>query len=375
MSKITKRKFVYFVLCLAICLTFSLTGCVKKKTSKALSSQSLQTKESSDLAANGSFTDMVGRSVTVPAKVDTVYCAVPTAEPMVYSLAPQKLCAWVFKHTPVQEKYMIDSVKNLPILGGWMGAKCTANMEEIAEKEPQLIVFMTKTKAKAYAVQTADLIQQQTKIPVVVMDLGLKSTPEVYRELGKLIGVPERAEKLASWSEKKMKEIRTMVAKIPENKLVSVYYAEGKGGLYTDPAGSVHEEALDFVRGKNVADVQMKGGQGMTSVSMEQVLLWNPQVILTSAGDVQKNILSQESWKKIRAVSDHKVYTVPAVPFNWFDRPPNIMRVIGIEWLAQLLYPDYVSVDLKKDIKDFYSLFLGVTLTDSDVTEILKGAQ
>jgi iron complex transport system substrate-binding protein len=372
MNKALKRILIFAMLYLSTGVSFLCSGCTKKDTAAGTITQN-QVQEKGQ-----AVTDMAGRNVSIPPAVKTVYCAVPTAEAMLYSLAPEKMCAWVFQHSPEEEKFLSARVKDLPILGGWMGQKCTANMEEIARQAPDLIVFMTTTGINSDAIQTADTIQAQTKIPVAVMDSNLTATPAAYRKLGALTGDTERAELLASWAEKKLQEVSAMTAKIPDDKLVSVYYAEGNGGLLTDPSGSDHTQVLDFVRGKNVAAVQLKGGQGMSAVSMEQLLLWNPQVILVSSNGngsaAREKILTDGTWKKLDAVAHRKVYIVPSLPFNWFDRPPDIMRIIGTEWLSQLLYPEYVQVDFKADMKEFYSLFLGITLTDSDIAEIMKDA-
>lgn len=131
------------------------------------------------------------------------------------------------------KKYLSDRAKNLPVLGGWMGEKCTANLEEIAKLAPDLIVFMTTTGVNNNPGQIADSITNQTKRPVIVMESGFADTAKVYRLMGDILGVQERAESLASYCEKKMKGISDMVAKIPQDKLVSVYYAEGTSGLAT----------------------------------------------------------------------------------------------------------------------------------------------
>ncbi|KUO78233.1 MAG: hypothetical protein APF81_25090 [Desulfosporosinus sp. BRH_c37] len=385
MFKIFTKKAVSTGIAILLCLwmmTLLLTGCSSQATSttpvtSATPATSVSAGNSSQ-ATTRVITDMAGRKVTIPTKINTVYCAVPTAEAMLYSLAPEKLVAWVNAPSDDQKKYLSDRAKNLPILGGWMGEKSTANLEEIAKLSPDLIIFMTTTGVNNNPEQIADSITNQTKRPVIVMESGFADTAKVYRLMGDILGVQDRAETLASYSEKKMKEISDMVAKIPQDKLLNVYYAEGTSGLSTDPSGSDHTEVLDFVKGKNVADVQAKGGQGMSSVSMEQVLAWNPDVVLVSSnsGGVKAydSILKDTSWGKVKAVKNSKVYMTPLLPFGWYDRPPNIMRILGIEWLGSALYPNYVKIDLKQETKDFFSLFLGQKLTDEQVIELLKQA-
>ncbi|MDR3599813.1 MAG: ABC transporter substrate-binding protein [Desulfosporosinus sp.] len=379
MSKIFAKRIVSKGLAILLCLgmtTLLLTGCGSQATSTTPATSA--TTNNSSQATTRVITDMAGRQVKIPTKINTVYCAVPTAEPMVYSLAPEKLAAWVNAPSDDVKKYLSDRAKNLPVLGGWMGEKSTANLEEIAKLAPDLIVFMTTTGVNDNPEQIADSITEQTKRPVIIMDSALASTAKVYRLMGDILGVPDRAETLASYCEKKMKNVSDIVAKIPPDKLVNVYYAEGSSGLSTDPSGSDHTEVLDFVKGKNVADVQAKGGQGMTNVSMEQVLSWNPDVVLVSSNSggtkAYDSILKDTSWGKVNAIKNKKVYLTPALPFGWYDRPPNVMRVIGIEWLGSELYPNYVKVDLKQETKDFFALFFGQKLTDEQVTELLKHA-
>ena len=48
---------------------------------------------------------------------------------------------------------------------------------------------------------SADDLQNQTGIPVVVLDGTLDATPTTYRTLGALLGKEDQAEKLASYCE------------------------------------------------------------------------------------------------------------------------------------------------------------------------------
>lgn len=323
-------------------------------------------------AATQVVTDMAGREVTVPSDVKSVYCAVPTAEAMITSLCPEKLIGWVSKPSDATLKYLPAALADLPIIGGWMGQQVTANIENIVKIAPNVIIYMG-TNTMSNADKTPDEIQKKTNIPVVVCSSKLADTAAAYRLLGKVLGVGDRAETLASYCEKKMSEIKADVANIPDSEKVTVYYAEGNGGLATDPSGSDHTEVLDFLNVKNVANVEKLAGQGMTSVSIEQVIGWNPSVILVS-GQTPANyntIRADAGWKNIKAVQDGKVYVAPTTPFNWFDRPPNVMRILGISWFGNKIYPDYVKIDVNKEIKDFFKLFYNADLKDSDIQAML----
>jgi len=77
-------------------------------------------------------------------------------------------------------------------------------------------------------------------------------------------------------------------------------------------------------------------------------------------------------WKQVRAVRNKRIYLIPHVPFNWFDRPPSQMRLLGIQWLTNLLHPDLYPIDMVKETKSFYRLFVGRTLSDGEAKDILR---
>ena len=55
-------------------------------------------------------------------------------------------------------------------------------------------------------------------------------------------------------------------------------------------------------------------------------------------------------------VKDGRVYTMPNTPFSWCDRPPSVNRFLGIQWVANMLYPKAYDVDMVEVTKEFYSL-------------------
>ena len=68
------------------------------------------------------------------------------------------------------------------------------------------------------------------------------------------------------------------------------------------------------------------------------------------------------------------MYTTPAIPFNWFDRPPNVMRLLGIEWFATVCYPE-IDIDINQEVRDFFSLFYNVDLTGDQLQSLLNQDQ
>ncbi|MEG0503120.1 MAG: ABC transporter substrate-binding protein, partial [Raoultibacter sp.] len=263
---------------------------------------------------------------------------------------------------------------SLPVIGGWMGQQVTANMEDIITLNPDVIIYMG-TDGTLGNDDVPDQIQKETGLPVVCVSSALERTAEVYRTLGDWIGEADRGEELATYYETKLADAVKKINAVPASQRPTVYYAENSDGLATDPTGSSHTEVLDYCKVTNVADVEMKTGQGRTEVSIEQIITWNPEIVICHSGFVlAQDIMDNPQWADIQAVKDGKVYTTPAVPFNWFDRPPNVMRLLGIEWLATVCYPD-IDIAINQDVKDFYKLFYKVDLTEKQLEGLLNQNQ
>jgi len=123
-----------------------------------------------------------------------------------------------------------------------------------------------------------------------------------------------------------------------------------------------------------VADVPLKGGKGMSLVSIEQVLQWDPDLILTwndRQEGAYKIITTDPKWQNIKAVKNKEVYQIPHGPFNWFDRPPSVNRILGVKWLAHLLYPEVFSYDIYRETREFYKKFYHYELSEEDLNELL----
>jgi iron complex transport system substrate-binding protein len=112
---------------------------------------------------------------------------------------------------------------------------------------------------------------------------------------------------------------------------------------------------------------------GLANVSIEQVLVWNPDVIVTIDQDFAAGVRSDPGWASLAAVKAGRVHLSPKMPFGWVDFPPSVNRLIGLWWLGKILYPDLFKEDLRELTRDFYSKFYHVTPTGAQVDHVLAG--
>src|SRR5690606_29228093 len=116
-------------------------------------------------------------------------------------------------------------------------------------------------------------------------------------------------------------------------------------GLETGLKGSINTEIIERAGGRNVADPG-DGRRGLVQVSMEQVIAANPDIIVTWDRNFYHQVWTDSLWAGIAAVRDGRVYLSPTAPFGWIDRPPSLNRMMGLEWLSRLFYPDRFPADL-----------------------------
>ena len=377
---LTKKRSLAIVMmtaCLAMALTL-LAGCsgTDKAATESSNNDAAQT-ETVDLMADRTITDDAGREVTIPGigALQKIYYTGAPGQIFCFTLAPELAAGTTMEFSDAELAYLPEGTGDLPYLGTLSGGK-ELNPEAIMAEGVQVIFSVTTGKPGDSDVSSADDLQNQTGIPVVVLDGTLDATPTTYRTLGALLGKEDQAEKLASYCETALDNVDKAVATVPEDQRVRLYYAEGSEGLQTEPKGSTHSLAFDRAGADNVAqDVEAQKGKGMSPVSLEQVLTWNPQVIIAwddvARGGADELIRTDANWSTIDAVKDGKVYTMPNVPFSWCDRPPSVNRILGIQWIANTLYPDAYDVDMVEVTKEFYSLFYHADVTDEQAREIL----
>jgi iron complex transport system substrate-binding protein len=167
----------------------------------------------------------------------------------------------------------------------------------------------------------ADSIQDSMGIPVVVVSFDIESIGESYSFLGDILGCADRADELGAYCDKLIGDVKEKSAKIADGDKVKFYYTAGGNGLQTSPEGSSHTEVIELVGGINVVDLAAESN-GRLKVNMEQVLAWNPDVVVTSSQDDGSNptydqiMGNSNTWGMLDAVKNGKVISAPSVPFS-----------------------------------------------------------
>jgi len=285
-----------------------------------------------------------------------------------YTVAPEKMLGWTRAPSPEARPFLPSRYAELPEVGRLTGRGNTANLETIVRLMPDLVLDVGN--ATETYVTLADRVQEQTRIPVVLIGGRLPETPTTLRTVGALLGATERGEALARYAEAMLIQVRNEVAKIPQSERPSIYVARGPKGLETAVAGSIGSEVVDLAGARNVVGKDT-APRTIVEVSPEQILSWQPDVILTVDRRFHGAIRTDPLWREIKAVQAGRAHFVPDLPFSWLDDPPAPNRLIGLLWLGKLLYPASFPQDIRAEARRFYAFFYQQEPSDAQLDGLL----
>lgn len=314
--------------------------------------------------------DMGGKKVEIPDTITKVFGTSPPSTYMLYTIDSSLIVGLNFNHAigNNESSNMLDSrFMALPIVGGLQGGGNSMNRETLLSLHPE-VVFLWNNDASS---QLAQYLFESSKIPSINVDVeSVEILPKAYLFFGDILSRKPRAKILSDYASKALEETKAIVKTNATKRLV-VYYAEGADGLATECDQSFHYESIKFAGGSNPHLCAMKTGFGQEKVSLEQVILYNPDIIIAQEKEFFLKVKSDARWHSIKAVREGKIFLVPKVPFNWIDRPPSFMRLLGIKWLTHVFYNTPNSEQFTQEMKAFYKLFLNIDLTEKQIQTIL----
>lgn len=304
------------------------------------------------LSAN-TITDDYGRVVEVPDHITKIYAVSPPLTMSVLAFNPDLVAGLNSPFNEEQKKY-VGSAFNKPVVGGFMGQGNTPNFEILASVKPDVIIMWSKMMG------SEKILAKLEKMGIPVLLVNNESIYDIITQFelfGKLTGDTKRADELIAYTKKSLSLVESLQKELSKQKKVRYYFAEGLDGLYSECEGSFHLEPFNYTGAKNTLDCKMSSNYGMEKMSVERVILSDPDVIVAMENTFTQTISQNFQWKNLRAVKEGKVFTVPSTPFNYITRPPSFMRLIGIRWLINSFYPSLLKQPFTQEKEEFIKLF------------------
>lgn len=316
---------------------------------------------------SAAFTDAAGRRVILPDRIGRILPAERNAEVLVLVLTPDKLAGL----EPLAGRAARPLRGARPAVLGWRPRSTPDSMAATARQVRADLIIDGGTVTPERAA-FADAVQQIAGIPYILVDSSVERTPTVLRTVGAVLGASERAEELRVFAEHAIAGLRGRLLIRPASTRPRVYYALGASGLTTALPGSPAGTAIDEAGAINVAAPLGRGTQ--VAVAREQLLGWDPDVILVEKRSFYDALRRDPGWRRLAAVRNKKVYLEPHHPFGWIEDPAGANRLIGLYWLSSLFYADATQEDLRATVCDFYDKFYRIRLTNAQLEAMVRAA-
>lgn len=343
--------------CLLILILLFTSGCSQTDNQKIIRKQ-----------ATNTIKDCVGRQVEIPAQVERIACLCPESA---YTLAMfgqgDKIVAVVngVKRDIIMTD-MYPSIKGVPV----PKSSGVINIEELLNAKPDVVFVTRDTSSNDAEVEKL----RKVKIPFLVVDYNsIEKQQFAVEMIGKVVGDTEKARKYREYYQECIQRVKERTQDIDPQHRVRVYHSINEA-TRTDIAGSLSGDWLQAAGAYNVSTQEkLKVMEGKYFASLEQILLWNPQVILVNEMGVADYIMTNKQWAPLQAVNKHQVLQLPNGISRW-GHPSSPETPLVILWTAKTLYPDrFTDLDMVAESKSFYKEFFDLELTDDVINNILFG--
>jgi iron complex transport system substrate-binding protein len=348
-----------------------LVGCTTSSTTPAITSP-VVTASPTPTATTRTITDFQGLTVTIPSPANIQRVAILTSPPNVITFilgVNDKMCATsnAIKGS-VFLNNMYPRLKDIPAVRASAGK---VNIEALLQTNPD---FCMGSDIDLQPVDKATKIPTLRSVEYNVVTYPDQQKKEV-RFFGQVFGQEARAEKYCTYIDNNVATIKKALSGLTDSQKLKVYVGFNADHLTTFGSDTFMDEWIQAGGCINAAHpVSTIGGSegGLAAISMEQVLSWNPEIMIIDTGTPEA-LYSDPLWANIPAVKNKKVYMLPKGMFGW-NRASTEPAALFPMWLAITAYPSkFPGTTINDELKKFYSEIVQYTLTDADISLILTG--
>lgn len=285
------------------------------------------------------------------------------------------------------------------MLGQGNGKIAAASTQQISDAFKAVFTDYEKTNPSNYSSQSVeDLIAAQVQVVygptsmysdeqlaqleeagIAVVKLAKLGTADGLCEciltIGEILGEDEAktAQEFVEYYKASMADAKVRTADIPEAERRTVLQMSIDGGMYTcTDDKDISAAYYDAAGAVNVAAGYGAASGQSDTVDAEQIVAWNPDVIIAMNAQAKDAILADQALAGVTAVQNGDVYTCPTALYLWCVRSAE--GALMTPWLGTVIYPEQFSdVDMTQVLQDFYRDWYNAELSDADAAEILAG--
>lgn len=313
-----------------------------------------------DPADNAVFTvkDDLGRTVSIPQKVERIISLQPEATRLIVALGcSEKLVGidyFLSKFDPLFGRIFPGS-RDLPVVAY---EDTSVNVESVIRLDPD-VIFVSP-----YDAHVPDSLQTKTGKPVVAIS-SLGHFDKLLNEtllIGRVLGKSSRAEQLVEFFRATTDRIDKVVRSVPQDRRPRAYLAFWSMLTRTP----VSYDPVNIAGGLNVARSlapSYPGSDGAV-VSVESIVSWGPDIILVH-GNYEpaerqvtvESVLGDRRLQSVKAVRDKRVFYTFGF-WSWWDPAEVLVETL---YLAKVFYPDlFRDLDLAREGNAIYKAVYGL---------------
>ena len=312
--------------------------------------------------------------VTVPAESNRIATTAPAYTTAVLLLGgADKLVALednYGKNEWIKGKY--PQLANLPVV--FSGNE--VNMEELLKQSPDLVVYANRYGENNLR-QLQDLDIAAVSSPKGSDKEGNKIDQLRARQvdLGEVIGGVQ-LDKANKYSQEYLaikSEIEAKTASIPESERPTVVQLSGAGdSLQANNGSAIGQELITLAGGVNAgvgATGESKGPSGQTKIDPEQLLSWDPELLLVDSAQIRDTITSDSTFSGLKAVKNNNIIVIPKGAMAWAYNGPE--EYLNMYFFAKAVHPElFKDIDMEAKTKAFYKEYFGFDLDEADLKHL-----
>lgn len=320
-------------------------------------------------ATTRTVTDMLDREVVVPQQVDRILALHPIPTTLIARLAPG---AQVSVDTVYQNRYLTDT--SLPVYPADRLAALTSlpvtnvyfkdpSAEQLLELDPDVIITMVGDPQ-------VDERQNQLGIPTVAVSKSpIAAYEQTIRLVGQVVGNEKDADAMADFWRDTAAAVQAETDTVPEGERPTVMYTGQNGNLLVTPGSdTVFGTSIGQAGGKNLGDSLSGTDNESNEITVEQVIAWDPDVIIAASQEVKDQIMTLPEWAPLSAVSNDQVFVPPA-----YASMDGLTAIVGMVWAqGVLLHGDDADAraHLAEVMREYYTLYFGFDITDDQIAQV-----
>ncbi|MEX5213988.1 MAG: ABC transporter substrate-binding protein [Nitrospiraceae bacterium] len=309
------------------------------------------------------FVDLAGRTVELPAGITRVATLgpVPVLNSFVFALGRgdaivNGLPYFAQTRRHQYQRRIAPALSSLPVV---QGPGHEPNMEALIALRPDVVLTMDRALADALTNKGLRVLclswrnRDDMERTIALLGEALERRDEARRYLeflAETLGVVQSAVgSLPSSDRPRVLFLSLRMMSVPH--LIGEWWITEGGGVSVTSDGRLTESL---------------------PVSPEQVLAWNPDILIVSAPAEIEQVYQEPRFRHVKAVRQRRVHAIPAGAHPWGYRTAE--QPLTVLWAATLFHPGRVGdVDLTGAMKRFYVEFFRYQLSQEEAEEMLKG--